>query len=197
VRRLSSLLVLAALAGCGGQDRPATTPERDSAPAARSQEPARPPAGWRTIENARAGFTLALPERWRARTKRGATLIRSRDGLVAIAVAADRSPAGKDTAPASYARRTIAALPGFEGRVSPRVRRVRGTPFRTARVDARGKVRTSRRPQRISVATYQQPGLATFAVVVFGNARARLRRDEAIVDRMLPTLRAQRSGRSG
>ncbi len=139
---------------------------------------------------------MAVPDRWDSRTKRGATLIRSRDRLVAISIA-DRSAAGKDTLPASYARRTIAALPGFEGRISPRVLVVRGTPFRATRVDAAGKVRTSRRAQRISLAAFQQPGVVTFAVVVFRNPRARLRRDDRIVDRMLRTLRAQRSGRSG
>jgi hypothetical protein len=198
VRRLPWLLLLAFLAGCGGDDeRAATKPPERPGPAARAGRPVHAPPGWRTVENARAGFTIAVPERWSARTKRGATVIRSRDRLVAISLAADRSASGKDTLPASYARRTIAALPGFEGRVSPGVRAVRGSPFRTARVDGAGKVRTSRRPQRISVAAFQQPGVATFAVVVFRNARARLRLDDRVVDRMLPTLRAQRSGRSG
>ena len=60
-----------------------------------ADKPAAPPAGWRTVENAAAGFTIAVPRSWAAATKRGATLIRSKDRLVAVTVAADRSPEGK------------------------------------------------------------------------------------------------------
>jgi hypothetical protein len=142
------------------------------------------------VSNHRAGFTIAAPRRWRARTKRRATLIRSADELVAVTMSADRSAQGRGSAPDSYARDLLEALPGFEGDISAAVRRVHGTPYRTARVDGVGSVRTSRRAQRITVAVYHRPGAVTYAGVVFRNAFATPRSDDRVVNRMLPTFRA-------
>jgi hypothetical protein len=180
-----------ALAACGDSE--------PAAPEERADAPARPPAGWRTVENARAGFTIAAPRRWRASDRRDATLLRTRDRLAVLTVAADRGRTGRDAEAARYALATLDALPGFEGSTSGRPRRVRGSPYETARVDARGTLRTSRQPQRISVVAYRRPGRVTYVVLAFRNARANRRRNEVELDRMLRTLRAQppRSGRSG
>lgn len=191
-RQLALIAVAAALAGCGGGG-PAAPPER-------GDRAAPPPAGWRTVHNAEAGFTVAAPRSWTARTRRSATLIRSRDRLVAATFAADRAEQGRDTPPAQYADATLRGLPDFEGSVAARTRRVRGAPYPSARVDGVGTVRRGRRPQLITVAAYQRPGRVTYAAVVFRNARASSAADEAAVSRMLGTLRGrppQRSGRSG
>ena len=182
-------LLLAALLlgvpGCG---------DDEEEPEERSDRPAAPPSGWRTVENGPAGFTLAVPRSWRARTNGNVTLIRSEDRLVVVTIAADRSKAAKELAPATYARRTVEALPGFEGSISIRVRPVRGSPYRTARVEASGTVRTSRRAQRITVVAFQRPGQATYAAVVFRNPRFDPRFDEPALSRMLRTLRARPPG---
>jgi hypothetical protein len=91
-------------------------------------------------------------------------------------------------------------LPNFEGSVSARPRRVRGSPYRSARVDGAGTVGRTRRPQRISVAAFLRPGVVTYAVVAFRNATVTSGADEVALSRMLRTLRGQapqRSGRSG
>ena len=194
-RARRSLAVLAgavALAGCGGGDTPN--------PAERPDRPVRPPPGWRTVRNAVAGFTIAVPRRWTARTRRSATLIRSRDKLLAATVAADRGSQGRGTPAADYAEQTLRGLPDFEGSVSARARRVRGSPYRSARVDGVGTVGTTRRAQRLTVVIFQRPGVVTYAGVVFRNASATSAADEAALNRMLRTLRGQppqRSGRSG
>jgi hypothetical protein len=191
-RSLAVLAGAAALAGCGGGDAPK--------PAEQADRPVRPPPGWRTVRNAVAGFTIAAPRRWTARTRRGATLIRSRDKLVAATIAADRGSPGRDTPPADYAKQTLRELPDFEGSVAARARRVRGSPYRSARVDGLGTVGRIRRPQRLTVAAFQRPGAVTYAGVVFRNASATSAADEAALNRMLRTLRGeppQRSGRSG
>jgi hypothetical protein len=192
-RSLALLAGVAALAGCGGGGHAPKPPER-------ADRPVRPPPGWRTVRNAVAGFTIAAPRRWSARTRRGATLVRSRDKLVAATFAADRGSPGRDTTPADYAEQTLRELPDFEGSVSARARRVRGSLYRSARVDGVGTVGGIRRPQRLTVAAFQRPGAVTYVGVVFHNAGATSAADEAALNRMLRTLRGQppqRSGRSG
>ena len=173
------------MAACGGEER---------APRERADRPAHPPPGWRTVRNPRAGFTIAAPPGWTVKTRRGATLIRSSDRLVAISLAADRSREGRSTSPARYARDLLGDLPGFEGSVEPRVRRVRGTPYRTARVEGSGTLRTARRAQRITVAAYHRPGSATYAAVIFRNPRVEPAADRRAVARMLRTFRATAAG---
>jgi hypothetical protein len=146
------------------------------------------------VRNDRAGFTIAAPRRWSARTRRRATLLRAADRLVAVTLNADRSSQGRETPAPGYARDVLEELPGFEGDLSARVRRVRGAPYRSARVDGVGSVRTSRRAQRITVAVYQRPGLVTYAAVVFRNAFAAPRADDRVVNRMLGTFRARPPG---
>jgi hypothetical protein len=186
-RAIPALLAAAALvagAGCGddGDDEP---------PPERADPPAETPPGWRTVRNAPAGFTIAVPRSWTARTKRAATLLRSKDRLVVITVAADRSDPGRELEPEEYARRTLESLPGFEGSVSATSRRVRGSPYDSARVDGTGTVRTTRRPQGITVAAYHRPEAVTYAAVVFRNPRVDPRRDTRTIRRILGTLRAR------
>jgi hypothetical protein len=169
------------MGACGGEHK---------APRERGDRPVHPPAGWRIVRNRQAGFTIAAPRRWAARTRRGATLIRSRDRLVAITVAADRSDEGRSSSPSRYAQQLLDELPGFEGSVEPRVRHVRGTPYRTARVEGSGTLKTARRPQRITVAAYHRPGVVTYAAVVFRNPLAETPADQRVVERMLRTFRA-------
>ena len=75
--------------------------------------------------------------------------------------------------------------------MAARTRRVRGSPYASARVDGIGTLGRSRRAQRITVAAFQRPGLVTYAAVVFRNATAATAADEAALDRILRTLRGQ------
>jgi hypothetical protein len=177
-----ALLMLAA--GCGGEGD-------TSAPTERADAPVKPPKGWRTVTNERAGFTIAAPHDWTARPLKATTLIRSDDRLVVMTLAADRGDAGKDMAPARYARLTLQSLPEFEGRLSARTRRLAGTPYRSARVEGSGTVSGARRPQRITVAAFARPGRVTYAAVVFRDPRVTPRFDERIVELMLRTFRAR------
>ena len=178
-----------ALAACGDDD---SSPNSSPDPGEESSDrPVEPPPGWRVLRNERAGFTLSVPRTWAARTRGAATLIRSDDQLVSVTVAADRTASEHRRDPATFARETIESLPGFRGRLRGRTGRVRGSPYRTARVDARGRVAGSGVPQRITAAVYQRPGLVTYAVLVFRNARVRPRFNDAAIERLLRSLRAQ------
>jgi hypothetical protein len=189
LRTLATLSALALLPlACddddGGRDGGSGRPEA-------TEHPATPPPGWRTVRNPVAGFTIAAPRTWPADTSRRSTLVRSDDRLVSITIAADRSPSGRELSPARYARRTLESLPGFAGRLRRRVGRVRGSPYRSAVVEATGTVNTTSRPQRISVAAFRDDGRATYTAIVFRNARVKPRFNDRTIARVLRTLRAR------
>jgi hypothetical protein len=182
-RTLLALGALLAATGCGGGGSKDTDEHAD--------RPAHPPPGWRTFRNEAAGFTVSIPRRWTARVKSTATLIRSNDRLLVITVGADRGDQGRGTPPGEYAHRTLDALPDFEGSVTPRARRVRGSPYRSARVDALGTIRTSKRPQRIMVAAFQRPGHVEYALVAFFNPKLPTAFFEPKLRRILRSFRGQ------
>ncbi len=171
------------IAACGGEE-----PQKERLP--RADAAARPPPGWRTVVDRRAGFTISVPKRWAASLKGKALLIRSQDRLVVITATADRGPAGRKTPPSEYARETVDRLPEFEGQVRPGARRVRGAPYPSARVEAVGQISTTRRAQRITVAAFHRPDVVTYVAVVFRNARAAPAAAERDIDRVLGSLRA-------
>jgi hypothetical protein len=158
----------------------------------RSDRPANPPPGWHTVANRRAGFTLSVPPGWATRTRKSATLLRSDDRLVAVTVAADRSEDGRGTPPRRYARRTFRALPGFRKLRATPARRVRGTPYRSARVDGGGTLARRRQRQRITVAAYQRPRRATYTIVAFSARVGKVPVHASALRTILASLRAQR-----
>ena len=182
--RLAIAATALVASGCMGDAKPADRRGE------RADPPARPPAGWRTVRNDTAGFSVAVPRSWTARTKAGATVIRSRDRLVAVTVAADRSEFGRNRPPGDYARQVLERLPGFEGSISPEVRRVPGSPYASGRVEGTGSLSTARRGQAISVIAFRRPRRVTYSVIVFRNASFRGFDDRA-VGRMLRTFRAR------
>jgi hypothetical protein len=158
------LLAASAVAGCGEEEKLAGSPDPATE---RSDRPAKPPPGWRTFANRRAGVTLAIPADWVARTRSSASLIRSGDRLLAVTVAADRSEPGRRTRPRAYARRAFRALPGFRRLRMGRARPVPRSRYPSARVDGAGTLARRRQRQRITVAAFRRPGRVTFTVVAF------------------------------
>lgn len=175
-------LALALAAGCGDDAKPVTE---------HADAPAKPPHGWKTIRNRAAGFTLSIPRNWTARVKSAATLIRSKDRLLVITVAADRGADGRELAATEYARRTIDALPDFEGSVLPVTHRVHRSPYRNSRVDGAGTLKSSKRPQRIVVVAYRRPERVTYALIAFYNPKLPASFYEPTLRRVLRSLRGQ------
>jgi hypothetical protein len=179
---LAAAAVAVALAGCGDDDSERVvrvTPD----------PPVKPPAGWRTVRNERAAFTVAAPRDWRARQQGAATLIRSPDRLTAITVTVDTGEAGRHLAPGDYARAGLEFLPDFEGSLKPQVRRIHGSPYPSARVDGSGTLGTSPRTQLITVAAFRPRGGPIYAIFGFRNARATRARNERVLSRVLRTFR--------
>jgi hypothetical protein len=192
--RATGLLALAAIAGlvpagCGDEDSFKGSPDPATE---RTDRPARPPAGWRTFANRRAGFTLAVPRDWQARTRRSATLIRSPDHLLAVTVAADRSEAGRRTPPRAYAREAFRALPGFRRLTPGRARRLAASPYPSARVDGSGTFARRRQRQHLTVAAFRRPGRVTFTVVAFAAQVGGRGAHAASLNVLLASLRGRR-----
>ena len=191
--RATALLVAAltgvALLGCGEEDEFAGSPDPAKE---RNDPPAKPPSGWDTFANRRAGFTLSVPPGWRARARRSATLIRSPDRRVAITVAADRSEQARTTAPREYARRTFRALPGFRRLKAATVRRVERSPYPSARINGAGTLTDARQRQRITVAAFRRAHRVTYTVVAFSADLGHAPVHAGELDLLLASLRGRR-----
>ena len=179
-------------AGCGGEDAdPAPDPATE-----RSDRPAKPPPGWRTVVNRRAGFTVSVPRSWRVRGRRGATLVRSSDRLVAVTIAADRSAAGRDTRTGAYARRAFKALPGFRRLRARPARPLRASPYESARVVGSGRLGRRGQPQRIVIAAFRRPGRVTYSAVAFIAVVAGRAPHAGTLTTLLESLRGRRPQRA-
>lgn len=192
--RATAFLVAALIAGltgtgCGDEDKFAGSPDPASE---RNDPPAKPPAGWRTFANRRAGFTISVPPGWPARARRSATLIRSPERLLAVSIAADRSEAARTTPPDQYARRTFRALPGFRDLKVTGTRKVAKSPYDSARVDGAGTLVQRRQRQHITVAAFRRGRRATYAVVAFTAPAGGAPAHAAELDALLASLRARR-----
>jgi hypothetical protein len=150
------------------------------------------PSGFRLVENARQGFALAVPSRWDARIRRGATLIRSDDRLLALTIGFDASPEGRRLDPGEHALATLRELPGFEDLRVERNAGLGGSPYEAARVDAEATLVEADRRQRIAVASIRIPGRGTLSAIAFQNADIETELNERALRRSLATLRATR-----
>jgi len=182
-------IALAAAVGCGEEEEFAGSPDPASE---RNDPPAKPPPGWRTFANRRAGFTLSVPPGWPARARKSATLIRSSDRLLAVTVAADRSEAGRTTGPRQYAQRAFRALPGFENLKPRAARRVARSPYPSERVDGSGTFTDRRQRQGITVAAFRRPNRVTYTVVAFSASVGRAPAHAGELAQLLASLRARR-----
>ena len=183
---LAALALVVGAAGCNDDDGD-ITPARVE----RADAPVTPPPGWRTVVNRTAGFTVAIPRAWTARDTRRGTVIRSDDRLVAISISADRSPAGRELPPGTYARRTMRKIPRFAGIVDRRVARLPGSRYKSAVLTATGTVAPSNLSQRISVVIFHRPELVTYGALVFRNAGVKPGFNDRTIDRVLRSFRAE------
>jgi hypothetical protein len=190
--RAPSLAALAALllgaGACGADDAAEREPPRPP------PETAHPvpelPSRWEVRVNRAGGFAFGLPPGWRARDRGTSTLVRSLDRLVAVSIVPDRTRDAIETPLDDFARRTIAALPGFESELEPR--RERGFPhrYRGVRVEARATAAGTGARQQVQVVVLRRGRQATFTVVIAVNVRGG-EASEEVAERMVRTLRGR------
>lgn len=185
----AALAATVACFGCGEEDEFADSPDPATE---RSDPPAKPPPGWHTFANRRAGFTLSVPPGWPARARKSATLIRSSDRLLAITVAADRSEPARTTPPGEYAQRTFRALPGFRHLKPSETRGVAHSPYPSARLDGTGTLGVNGQRQRITAAAFRRPGHVTYTVIAFSARVGRAPAHAGELRTLLASLRARR-----
>jgi hypothetical protein len=148
------------------------------------------PAGWEVRVNRAGGFAFGLPPGWRARNRSTSTLVRSLDRLVAVSIVPDRTRDALETPPEDFARRTLAALPGFEGELAPDRERRFQHRYRGVRVAARGTAARTGTRQRIQVVVLRRGRQVTLTVVIAANVRG-AEASEEVAERMVRTLRSR------
>ena len=156
--------LLASVVGCGEEKKLEGSPDPQTE---RVDRPAQPPAGWYTVKNRVAGFTVSVPDGWTVRKRSGATLVRSTDQLLVVTVAADRSKSGRDTRSRRYARQAFRALPGFKRLRLTKSGPVRGSRYESSRADGSGVLDKRRQRQRLTVAAFRRPGRVTYTAIAF------------------------------
>src|SRR3954447_9122684 len=186
-----ALALTLAIAGAGcGSSGDSGSPPPDPA-SERADHPAKPPTGWRTVTGGQAGFTIAVPRGWSVRKHGAVVRIRSDDKLLAMSVTADRSEPGRDTSARAYSEETMRKLPGFTRALKPHdAKKVKGSPYKSERVDGRGILRSKHRPQVVTVASFHRPGQVTYTLVVFRNATVLPRFHQRELTKALATFRA-------
>jgi hypothetical protein len=117
--------------------------------------------------------------------------VRSADRALALSIAADYSQQGGALSPERYARRTLAALPGYRRLRVGRARALRGTRYPGVEVPASGTYRPTGVRQDIRAIALQRRGVVTFSLLVFRNTRVPGAAYRAAVDEMVRTLRSQ------
>ena len=180
-----ALAATLALGACGSSG--VTTPKTVAESA---QQPATPPAGWRTMLNHLHGFSIAVPPGWSVEESGDAVLIRSPDHLVAVSLSVDRTPQAFSSPPAAFARQAIQALPGYDNPLRPGpLRAISGTPLRAIETSSSGVASAGSVRQDIELAVLRRDHLVNYTAVIAANAGSAPAAERALASRMLTTIR--------
>lgn len=183
---VAGLALLAAVAGCGSDGKPAkSTPTRVES----AQPPAKHPSGWKTVLDNDHGFSIAVPPGWSAGGRRGTMLYRSPDHLVAVSLSVDRTSGAFRTSPASFARQTLRALSGYKGKLVPSASHpIAGIPLDGVLVTATGESKDGVR-QEVEVAVLRRDHLVNYTAVIAANAGSTPPEEIAAARVMVASLR--------
>jgi hypothetical protein len=194
------------IAGCGG-DSQTTTHRHQREETAQKLPPL--PAGWSARRDRSIGYAIGVPTGWQASEHGDRVLFRPPDHLVAVTLAADRSPRAFRTPLARFAEQALGALPGFKVPLeAAKPQPFKGTPLDAVSTTATG-AEAGGLKERATLVVLRRDHLVNFTVGVVENAEqpgAEL--DRAVALRMVQTLRdvpparkpaggQSRSGRSG
>jgi hypothetical protein len=184
---LGSLVALALLAGCGGNDAATESTSRSEA----AQELPKLPSGWQAHRDRSIGYGVGKPPGWQVKPSRRAALIRSPDHLVAVTIVANRDDEALDVPPEQFATDALAALPGFKTQLEPSAPQpFRGTPLDAVWTSARGTTVGRGIEEKATLLVLRREGIVNYTVAVVENARhGDSRKDREVALRMIRTLR--------
>jgi hypothetical protein len=188
---LLSAVIAATLApsGCGKTETTALTTQLTEV----AQALPKLPPGWKARRDRSIGYAIGIPPGWELSGDGGKALFRSPDHLVAVTLAVDRNPDALHQPLGQLATQTLAALPGFEGRLRPRERRrFPGTPLDAVWTTATGTTKQDGIHERATLIALRRDSLVNYSVAVLENAkRAESQTDRAVALAMVRTLRDQ------
>jgi hypothetical protein len=177
--------------GCGGGDSKKSSglPDPKDEP---TDAAAKPPAGWHTVKNKVAGFTVSAPDSWADAPTKAATAIRSDDKLVVVSIAADRSKKGADTSARTYAAETLKAT--TTAKTDGKIHTVKGSPYDNAYIVATGKIPGQKVPQKVTTVIYHRKGHVTYGMLIFANAKVKPHFNDKKLALLMKSFRAQAPG---
>lgn len=185
---LSLTIALGVFAGCGSSGT--TTSSSTSTRPETAQKPAKLPYAWTRQLNNEHGFSIGVPPGWRSSDEGNAVLYRSPDQLVALTLSVDRTTEAFDASVDEFARQTLTALEGYEGKLVPSPpRRLGGTPLETALVSSSGVASESGVRQDVEVAVLRRDHLVNYTAVIAANARSTPPAELELAAQILKTLR--------
>jgi hypothetical protein len=196
VRSAAAVIALAAavavgVGACGGGSGSTTIAGSVRAEETVQKLPKLPP-GWRTHRDTKVGYAIGLPPGWKATSQRRGVLIRSPDHLVAVTLAANRTPSVFETSPEKFAGRALGGLPGFEVPLNPgKARPFNGTPLKAVQASASGSQARGLK-ENATLVVVRRDHLVNYTVAVLANAeQPGASVDRAVALRMIRTLRDQ------
>jgi hypothetical protein len=151
------------------------------------------PRGWKVHTNSAGGFGFGVPPGWKAKDHAISTSVRSFDRLVAVSITPDRTAEAFEIPLANFARRALAALPGFDPALDPGPTRRFRHRYQGAEARASGRAESGVKEQ-VRLIVLRRDSLVTFTVVLAANAKPSARPSERLAERMVRTLRSRPIG---
>ena len=186
---VAAFLAAALIAGCGDDSDDATPGEPRLLETAHSVPDL--PRGWEVHANRAGGFAFGLPPGWKARDRGTTTEVRSFDGLVVLAVAADRTSEALAIDPAEAATRTLGSLDTFTKPIEPGRPREREHRYDAYEASGHGRSKRNGLEQDLTVVVLRREEAAVVTVLIAANADERAKPARRIADRVVATLRTQ------
>ncbi|MGI8460100.1 MAG: hypothetical protein ACR2OC_00485 [Solirubrobacterales bacterium] len=151
------------------------------------------PPGWSVERNADAGFAIGVPPGWQARNEGISMTLRSPDRLVAATVVADRSDEAIEAQLDELAETTITAVAGIRD-LEPGDTRKFGHRYEAVAIEAKGVGGKRDIRQEFLLVVVRREDLATFTVLVAGNAEQDTNGYDTDIERMIRSLRSRSVG---
>lgn len=137
------------------------------------------PSGWKVSDNRVIGVAVGVPPRWRGRTEKNQTLLRSPGSAAVVSVTADRTANALRADLADYALEVAAQIGGPDAKVAEAPR------------PALGYEAAAARSGKTEVIVVRRPELAAYPMLVARNPKVKAGELDAIVEVIVASLRGR------
>jgi hypothetical protein len=187
-----AVLVVAAAVAVAGCGTDSATTSTTTAPKEVAQKFPKLPHGWKERRDRSVGYAIGVPTGWEVGGHRDRVLFRSPDHLVAVTLAADRSPATFEVPLDRFATQALGAFPGFKLPLEPsKPKPFKGTPLKAAQTSATG-TQAGGLKERATLVVLRRDHVVNYTAAILENAeQPGSPFDRAVAARMIRTLRDQ------